>query len=225
MSIIPFTQDPPITPVTFVTKGSYAKLKGYEGIQQLNVSFLFRTYEERGMMLYHDFTSEGYVKVLLEDGRVKVEIKTGPEITLLDNYDEQFNDGRWHSLMLTIGKDQLVLDINQRPMRTTRLQSIITGGIYLIGGGKTKDGFVGCMRLISIDGNYRLPSDWKEEEYCCKDEIIFNSCLTIDRCNPNPCKHGASCRQSSTEFFCDCSNTGYAGAVCHTCKWLARISN
>ncbi len=136
----------------------------------MNVSFLFRTYEDRGLMLYHDFTSRGYVKLYLEEGRVKVEIKTDDNPrAILDNYDEQFNDGRWHSLVLTIAKNSLVLDIDQRPMRTTRLLSMTTGGIYYIAGGKgvlntntnTKDGFVGCMRMISIDGNYRIPSEWK----------------------------------------------------------------
>lgn len=207
----------------------------------MNVSFLFRTYEDKGMMFYHDFTSRGYVKLYLEEGKVKVEIKTDDNPrAILDNYDEQFNDGRWHSLVLTIAKNSLVLDIDQRPMRTTRLLSMTTGGVYLIAGGKTKDGFVGCMRMISIDGNYRIPSEWKvscgphnllrqfgcknfyfkfqDDEYCCKDEVVFNSCHTIDRCNPNPCKHGGICRQNSMEFFCDCQNTGYAGAVCHTCK-------
>lgn len=155
-------QDPPITPVTFLTRGSYARLKGYEGVHQMNVSFLFRTYEDKGMMFYHDFTSRGYVKLYLEEGKVKVEIKTDDNPrAILDNYDEQFNDGRWHSLVLTIAKNSLVLDIDQRPMRTTRLLSMTTGGIYLIAGGKTKDGFVGCMRMISIDGNYRIPSEWK----------------------------------------------------------------
>ncbi|KAG4070327.1 hypothetical protein HA402_006469 [Bradysia odoriphaga] len=209
--------DPPITPVTFLTRGSHARLKGYEGVHQMNVSFFFRTYEDRGIMFYHDFTSRGYVKLYLEEGKIKVEIKTDDNPrAILDNYDEQFNDGRWHSLVLTIAKNSLVLDIDQRPMRTTRLLSMTTGGIYYIAGGKTKDGFVGCMRMISIDGNYRVPSDWKDDEYCCKDEIVFNSCHTIDRCNPNPCKHGGICRQNSLEFFCDCQNTGYAGAVCHT---------
>lgn len=209
--------DPPITPVTFLTRGSYARLKGYEGIKQMNVSFLFRTYEDKGMMVYHEFTSRGYVKVYLEFGKVKVEIKTDDNPrTILDNYDEPFNDGRWHSLVLTISKNSLVLDIDQRPMPTTRLLSMTTGGVYLIGGGKTKDGFIGCMRMISVDGNYKLPSDWKDDEYCCKGEIVFDACHMIDRCNPNPCQHAGVCRQNSIEFICDCSNTGYAGAVCHT---------
>lgn len=32
-------------------------------MNSLNVSFSFRTYEEDGLLLYHKFTSPGYVKV------------------------------------------------------------------------------------------------------------------------------------------------------------------
>lgn len=55
--------EPPIIPVTFLTRGSYAKLKGYEGMKQMNMSFSFRTYEDKGLMLHHDFLSPGYVRV------------------------------------------------------------------------------------------------------------------------------------------------------------------
>lgn len=87
----------------------------------MNVSFAFRTYEERGLMMYHDFTSSGFVRIYLEDGRVKVELKIDNSLsTILDNYDEQFNDGRWHSLVLTIAENSLILDIDQRPMKTSK---------------------------------------------------------------------------------------------------------
>lgn len=210
--------DPPITPVTFNTRDSYARLKGYEGIKQMNVSFFFRTYEDRGVLMFHEFTSKGYVKIYFEYGKVKVDIKTDDNPrAILDNYDEYFNDGRWHSLVLTISRNSLVLSIDYRPMSTTRLLSMTTGGVYYIGGSKLKDGFVGCMRLISVDGNYKLPSDWKPDEF--HGDIVRDACRMTDRCNPNPCQHEGTCRQNSMEFICDCSHTGYAGAVCHTCKW------
>lgn len=217
--------DPPIIPITFLTRESYAKMKGHEGMKQLNVSFWFRTYEDRGEIFHHDFTSDGFVRALLDEGKVKVEIMTGRESTpvLIDNYQEQFNDGKWHSFVLTVGDNQLTVDVDQRPMRTIKLISIVTGGYYMIGGGKSKDGFIGCMRSISVDGNFRLPTDWKEEEYCCKGDVVFNACHMTDRCNPNPCKHNGVCRQNSLEFVCDCSGTGYAGAVCHTCMY--RLGN
>lgn len=59
-----FLQEPPIIPVTFLTSQSYANLRGYEGVHSLNVSLSFRTYEGDGLLLYHRFTSDGYVKVL-----------------------------------------------------------------------------------------------------------------------------------------------------------------
>ncbi|XP_031832226.1 neurexin-4 isoform X3 [Nomia melanderi] len=212
--------EPPIIPVTFLTQGSYARLKGYEGISSLNVSITFRTYEDKGIILYHQFTSPGFVKLYLEDGKLKVDIQTkeSPQV-VLDNFRETFNDGKWHQVILTISKNSLILNVDGTPMRTKRILEMITGPVYLIGGVtgiESNRGFVGCMRMISIDGNYKLPTDWKEEEYCCKNEVVFDACQMMDRCNPNPCKHSGVCRQNSDEFFCDCANTGYTGAVCHT---------
>lgn len=212
---------PPIYPVTFTTVNSYVRLKGYEAQQSLNVSFYFRTYEDRGMMLHHNFSSEGFVRVFLEYGKVKVDLKLSdkPRI-VLDNYDEQFNDGKWHSFMLTIQRNRLVIDIDQRPMTTTKNINIYTGRTYYIAGGiERNNGFIGCMRLISVDGNYKLPKDWiPGDEVCCGEEVVVDACQMIDRCNPNPCQHNGVCQQNSMAFFCDCSHTGYAGAVCHTCK-------
>lgn len=164
----------------------------------------------------------------MEDGKLKVEIQTkGNPLTILDNFDEKFNDGRWHRVILTIAKNLLILNVDGNPMRTTRLLDMLTGSVYLIGGGRQGNirnrGFVGCMRMISIDGNYKLPTDWKDEEYCCKNEIVFDACQMIDRCNPNPCKHNGTCNQNADEFLCDCSTTGYTGAVCHTCKFKTVI--
>ncbi|KAG7191157.1 hypothetical protein KM043_007179 [Ampulex compressa] len=212
--------EPPIIPVTFLTAGSYARLKGYEGIPSLNVSLAFRSYEDRGIILFHQFTSPGYVKLFLEEGKLKVDIQTklNPRM-ILDNFNEKFNDGKWHHVILTISTNNLILNVDGRPMITTRILEMITGPVYFIGGvtgQESNRGFVGCMRLISIDGNYKLPTDWKEEEYCCKNEIVFDACQMVDRCNPNPCKHSGLCRQNSDDFFCDCANTEYSGAVCHT---------
>lgn len=54
--------------------------------------------------------------------------------TVLDNYDERFDDGRWHQCMLTMSENSLVLTLNGRPMRTTRLLSITTGAYYFVAG-------------------------------------------------------------------------------------------
>lgn len=74
----------------------------------------------------------------MEDGKLKVELVTreSPRV-IFDNYEETYNDGKWHTLVLTIGTNSLVVNLDNRPMRTTRLLSIRTGALYFIGGGVT----------------------------------------------------------------------------------------
>lgn len=52
-----------IVPFTFLNPKSFVKLNGYEGISSMNVSLEFRCYEEYGTIIFHKFTSPGYVKV------------------------------------------------------------------------------------------------------------------------------------------------------------------
>ena len=94
---------------------------------------------------------------------MQIETNGNPRATL-DNYDVQFNDGRWHDVTITVLRDLLILSIDNQPMRTSRVIRMNTGLHYYIGGGVLgTPGFVGCMRKISVDGNYKLPTDWKEE--------------------------------------------------------------
>jgi hypothetical protein len=139
-----------------------------------------------------------------------------PKVTL-DNFGtDLLNDGRWHKVIMTLSTNSMVLSVDGRPMKTVRLMTFRTGSSYLIGGGVPgSSGFIGCMRQINVDGHYKSPLNWKDEEFCCKGEIVFDACQMVDRCNPNPCEHRGVCKQTSEEFYCDCAATGYAGAVCH----------
>lgn len=71
----------------------------------------------------------------MEKGKVKVDLVTpnNPKV-ILDNYDETFNDGRWHILVLTIATNSLVLSVDYRPMKTVRRLQIITGSLYYVAG-------------------------------------------------------------------------------------------
>lgn len=214
--------EPPIIPVTFLTSSSYAKLRGYHGVNSMNVSLSFRTYAKEGIILYHEFLSKGYVMMFLKEGKLILKIMTdnSPKITL-DNFEETLNDGKWHQVIFTVTKNLLILEVDSKPMKTIRQIEVRTGHLYFIGGkpGNQQRGFIGCMRLIQIDGNYKLPTDWTSDEYCCKNEIVFDACQMIDRCNPNPCEHSGICTQTSDYFECDCSHTGYTGAVCRIPKY------
>lgn len=61
-------------------------------------------------------------------GKLKVELVTpnNPRV-IFDNYHENFNDGRWHSVVLSISTNKLIFSVDYRPMITTRLLKIVTG--------------------------------------------------------------------------------------------------
>ncbi len=184
----------------------------------MNVSLEFRTFESDGLLVYHRFSSVGFVKLFLEEARIKVVIVAAdmPNVEL-DNFDQTYNDGKWHKVEISMAKNKAILTVDETPMDTRRRLDIATGGYYMIGGGVYGEpGFIGCMRHITIDGNYKRPTDWKEEEYSSPRDVAIGSCQAVDRCTPNPCEHGGICKQDSQEFYCECEGTGYAGAVCHT---------
>jgi hypothetical protein len=49
------------------------------------------------------------------------------------------------------------------------------GGIY------GTPGFIGCMRRITIDGQYKMPIDWRGEEISNPEDILVDSCQMHDR--------------------------------------------
>ena len=110
-------------------------------------------------------------------------------------------------------------------MLTHRIIEIRTGAYYSIGGGLYGHaGFIGCMRRIVIDGQYKPPTSWKMGEEIMDEDVIIDSCGMTDRCNPNPCEHGGVCKQNHKDFFCECEDTGYTGAVCHTSlNWFSCV--
>lgn len=116
-------------PVTFKNKDSFVRLTGYvEGSYSLNVRFEFRTYQENGLLLYHGFSSEGFVKMFMDDARVKITLVSAdmPEVEI-DNFDQTYNDGKWHSVQLEITTNKALLTIDNEEMETKRILDIATG--------------------------------------------------------------------------------------------------
>ncbi|XP_068245600.1 neurexin-4 isoform X1 [Palaemon carinicauda] len=202
--------------LTFLTKEAHLRYPAFEDQRSINVSLEFRTYEDEGLLIYHKFSTNGYFKLYLHEGKVKVDI-SAPQTqgkVILDNFDTTYNDGRWHHVIFTIAENRMELTVDDVPMKTTRIVSIVSGKYFVIAGGVYGSvGFLGCIRRISVIGFKQKP---KEEEISDLKGVVLAACQIIDRCNPNPCEHGGRCKQNSEEFFCDCSGTGYSGAVCHT---------
>lgn len=107
-------------PVTFKTDRAQYKQSCRENQANLNASFEFRTFEETGLLLYHKFQHNA-VKLVLSEGRMKIQLQVdGMPNVDLDNSDQTFNDGKWHSVEVRLTGDLLVAIIDNDPIEIRR---------------------------------------------------------------------------------------------------------
>lgn len=110
-----------------------------KGCRHLSLFVCITGYADNPIILSYicraNYNIDYYLQLYLEDGRIKVELITpnNPKVNL-DNYQERFNDGRWHTVVLTISTNSLILSVDYRPMKTVRYLKMFTGGIYMVAG-------------------------------------------------------------------------------------------
>ena len=117
--------------VTFTTSESFVRVVGYEGSYNLNMSFQLRTWQEEGVIVFHKFSSKGYLKIFLNEGQLKAEIvSSDPQtpVTTLEHYDTLVNDGEWHSIEFYIAQARAGLSINSHTVTGSLPSQIRTGG-------------------------------------------------------------------------------------------------
>jgi len=107
-------------PVTFKTDRAQYKQSCRENQPSLNASFEFRTFEESGLLFYHKFQRNA-VKLMLSEGRLKIQLQVdGISNVDLDNSDQTFNDGKWHSVEINLMTNLLVAFVDNERIETQR---------------------------------------------------------------------------------------------------------
>ncbi|RNA34413.1 neurexin-4 isoform X2, partial [Brachionus plicatilis] len=226
-------------PMTFKDRQSYLYAQRNPGSQRLDVSFGMRTFELEGLLYHHRFAKDtanqdtGYIKVYLNEGALLIKFRLGakqkPDQTMTHRR-AALNDGLWHDISLSITIDMINVTVDFEPEIVRGTFKIQTGEMFYIGGGVHDDlsvpNFVGCFRRLTLnDGRQVTPQNVRSlkdgplasaNDYVISVGVLINSCEILDKCTPNPCQHGATCLQTWDNFRCDCSRTGYGGAVCHT---------
>ena len=89
--------------VTFQTSESFVRVVGYEGSYNMNMSLQLRTWQEEGVLVFHKFSSKGYLKIFLHQGQLKADILSSESqtpLTTLEHYDTLVNDGELHSIQV-----------------------------------------------------------------------------------------------------------------------------
>ncbi|CAF95007.1 unnamed protein product, partial [Tetraodon nigroviridis] len=218
--------------VTFTDAQSFLQLPGLTSWSSgiLSLALQFRTWNKAGLLLTFELPQQkGSVWLYLNDTRLRLQISKADGTHLELSAGSALNDGQWHSVELNSGQDHLSITVDKDEGATaqTSIPLPLTANTQIFFGGcpnrkSTVEcrnpfrGFLGCMRQLSLD---QQPVDLIVVQqkllgnYSC---LQIDTCGIIDRCSPSHCEHGGRCVQSWGTFHCNCSDSGYRGATCHS---------
>ncbi|XP_041861798.1 contactin-associated protein-like 4 isoform X2 [Melanotaenia boesemani] len=224
--------EPVSVAVTFTDTHSFLQLPGppswTSGV--VSITLQFRTWNKAGVLLTFDLPLQnGSVFLYLSEARLRLQISQVDRTLLELSTGSVLNDGQWHSVELTSKQDHLSITVDKDEGATahTNIPLPLTSDSQLFFGGcpAQRDSqecknpfnvFQGCMRLLTLDNQ---PVDFiKVQQRLLGNysNLQIDMCGIIDRCSPSYCEHGGRCTQSWSTFHCNCTNTGYRGATCHS---------
>ncbi|XP_047446581.1 contactin-associated protein-like 4 isoform X2 [Mugil cephalus] len=226
--------EPVSVAVTFPGPHSFLQLPGTTAAASssggVSVGFQFRTWNKAGLLLTFDLPLQGgVVWVYLSDARLRLRIQKGGRTLLELSAGSALNDGQWHSADFISRRGRLTISVDKEKggvAHATPSFPVVTGSQLFFGGCPAEDEhqecanpfgvFQGCMRLLSVDNQ---PADLirvQQRLLGNYSQLQIDMCGIIDRCSPSHCEHGGRCSQSWTVFHCNCSDSGYSGATCHS---------
>ncbi|XP_054599173.1 contactin-associated protein-like 4 isoform X1 [Nothobranchius furzeri] len=194
-----------------------------------SVEFQFRTWNKAGLLLTFDLPQQGgVVWFYLSEARLKLHIQKGEKVLLELSAGSALSDGQWHSVELNSRRGHLSISVDKEEGGSAQASPSFPVAVesqLFFGGCPTEDRqeskdhldtFYGCMRSITLDTNIVDLILVQQRQLGNYSNLQIDMCGIIDRCSPSRCEHGGCCSQSWTNFHCNCSDSGYSGATCHS---------
>ncbi|XP_068196207.1 contactin-associated protein-like 4 isoform X1 [Antennarius striatus] len=193
--------------------------------RDVSVGFQFRTWNKAGLLLTFALPQEGGAAWLyLSEARLRLQIHKSGRALLELSAGSALNDGQWHSVELNSRQGRLSISLDDGRGSAQASPSFPVGiADQLFFGGCPAEEcrnrfneFQGCMRLLTLDNQNVDLILVQQKQLGVFSNLQIDMCGIIDRCSPSRCEHGGRCTQSWTVFHCNCSDTGYSGATCHS---------
>uniref|UniRef100_A0A3P9DCR7 Contactin-associated protein-like 4 n=1 Tax=Maylandia zebra TaxID=106582 RepID=A0A3P9DCR7_9CICH len=221
--------EPVSVAVTFTGPESFLQLPGttMSSSGGVSIGFQFRTWNKKGLLLSFELPQQGGVAWLyLSEARLQLQIhKSGRALLELSAGQSKANPKHLQIHRSTV---KLLEPITRIDSSQASPSFPVTVESHLFFGGKTQFSygsqkcrnlfsvFQGCMRLFTVDNQNLDLIKVQEKQLGNYSNLQIDICGIIDRCSPSPCEHGGPCSQSWTVFHCNCSDSGYSGATCHS---------
>ncbi|XP_029683615.1 contactin-associated protein-like 5 isoform X2 [Takifugu rubripes] len=224
--------EPGSVAVMFTDSQSFLQLPGLTSWSSgiLSLALQFRTWNKAGLLLTFELPQQkGSVWLYLNDTRLRLRVSKADGTHLELSAGSGLNDGQWHSVELNSGQDHLSITVDKDEGATAQISILLplTANTQIFFGGCPHQesvaecrspfrGFQGCMRQFALD---KQPVDLLMVQQRLLGNYSYlqiDMCGIIDRCSPSHCEHGGRCAQSWSTFYCNCSDSGYRGATCHS---------
>uniref|UniRef100_A0A8C4FBJ9 Contactin associated protein like 3 n=1 Tax=Dicentrarchus labrax TaxID=13489 RepID=A0A8C4FBJ9_DICLA len=214
--------------VTFTGPQSFLKLPGTMASTSAGVSmgFQFRTWNKAGLLVTFALPQEGGVVWLyLSEARLRLQIHKAGRTLLELTAGSALNDGQWHSVELNSRRGRLSITVDKEEGGSAQSGSdkiVERNCVYNCVCDDRQECrnpfnvFQGCMRLLTLDNKNVDLIMVQQKELGIYSNLQIDMCGIMDRCSPSRCEHGGLCSQSWTIFHCNCSDSGYSGATCHS---------
>ncbi|XP_047225035.1 contactin-associated protein-like 4 isoform X2 [Girardinichthys multiradiatus] len=193
------------------------------------IGFQFRTWNKAGLLLTFDLPQQvGVAWLFLSEARLRLQIQKGGRVLLELSAGSALSDGQWHSVELNCRRSRLTVSVDKDEGASAQasLSFPVTVESHLFFGGCPAgdsqgcrnhfNAFQGCMRLFSLDNRVMDLIAVQQKQLGNYSDLQIDVCGIIDRCSPSRCEHRGLCSQTWTVFHCNCSDSGYSGATCHS---------
>ncbi|XP_071792808.1 slit homolog 2 protein-like isoform X2 [Asterias amurensis] len=215
------------TSMTFSQQDAYISRTAPEFSSTVNITVIFATTEENGILLYYGKTGEAdHLAIELFRGHIRVSFDAGnfPAATMFG--DEDLNNGEFQRVQVIVLQRNISLKINDNEVQnaTNDGESPFLGldNLMYIGGAPSKEkegavrqwhlrngsSFHGCMSGFFVNGQPIAPQG--------SEPGVAGGCPSLethDPCENNMCEHGF-CKKTETSYTCDCQD-GWMGNMCN----------
>lgn len=203
--------------VTFRIADATINLPPFDMGHSGDIYFEFKTTAENAV-LFHAKGPSDYIKLSIINGnklQFQYQAGSGP-LGVNAATSHRLNDNEWHSVSVERNRKEarMVVDGSQKaevreppgPVRALHLTSELVFGATL----DYRDGFVGCMRALLLNGEL---VDLKS--YTQRERPLYGiSAGCNGRCESNPCLNNGTCFEKYDGFSCDCRWSAFKGPIC-----------
>ncbi|CAL8280990.1 unnamed protein product [Lota lota] len=194
----------------------------------LAVSMFVRTKRPSGLLLALANSSSQYLRVWLEEGRVKVQVNNFESVT----GRAAAADGHFHLLTFEVEDHVAVLTQASQIQASVAIgrvrahpgDRVFVGGLPDSRASAAFGGyFKGCVQDLRINGRtlqfFPLPSSAPAESHHLEQRVrVTRGCGSDDACAGKPCLNGGVCDSMWEDFSCSCPPST-AGRRCEEVRW------